>query len=585
MKRLAFLLVLFAGLFAGVAFGETNSLFVRDAVGVRSYPPPPRLAERAKLAPATELAAAAQVEPERIEAMRERNARGVEPAEIGFTRPLPDAITLRLGEGTAAKQTPSRSQRGVIAATERGSVVWSMMLHVAGAERLRLHLEQVRLPAEAVLWVYGPTDDVQGFGKELVDASGSLWAPSTVGDTVWLEIEVPAGAAAAFNIREVAELFFAIPGRVKADDVPSCLIDATCTASSTFSEIANTRRAIAHIEMPRGGGVVGICTGGLLNNTALDSTPYFLTANHCLSDQGTATTAEFYFDYQTSACNGSQSSFKKTVGSQLLATSANSDFTFLRLNGIPSGRVLLGWTNAPVTGGTKLFRVSHPAPGEDIYPQTFSSTIASDVVSICNSQGSPLSRPRFIYSTRFEGGVYGGSSGSPVMLANGQVVGQLLGGCPSGGANAQDGCDVRVNVVDGAFATTYPSISQWLSPGNGTQPTPCVENAAQVCLLGNRFGVKVAFNDGAAKTATAIKYTSDSGLFWFFDKANIEVLVKTIDACSFNQRFWVYSGGTTDLDVTITVTDTKTGQVKTYNNPRGTAFRTITDGGAFATCP
>ncbi|HEV7920802.1 MAG TPA: trypsin-like peptidase domain-containing protein, partial [Thermoanaerobaculia bacterium] len=412
-----------------------------------------------------------------------------------------------------------------------------------------------------------------------------LWAPSTVGDTVWLELEVPAGADASFHIREVAQLFFRLPGRVKADDVPSCLVDASCTSTSTFSEIANSRRGIAHIEMPKGGGLIGICTGGLLNNSAVDSTPYFLTANHCLSDQNTATTAEFYFDYQTASCNSPQSAFKKTVGSQLLATSANSDFTFLKLNGIPAGRVLLGWTTAAVTGGTKLFRISHPAPGEDIYPQTFSSTVATDSTAICNFQGSPLSRPRFLYSTRFEGGVYGGSSGSPVMLANGQVVGQLLGGCPSGGANAQDGCDVRVNVVDGAFATTYSSISQWLSPANGGQPPACVESATQVCLLGNRFGVRVAFNDGAAKTATAIKYTSDSGLFWFFDKANIEVLVKTIDACSFNQRFWVYSGGTTDLDVTITVTDSKTGQVKTYNNPRGTAFRTITDGGAFATCP
>lgn len=582
MKRAAFLLFLFAG----AAFGATsNSLFVRDAVGVRSYPPPPRLAERAKMTAATELAPAALVEAERIEGMRARNAAGVDPAEIGFTRPLPDPIAVRLGQATAAKQTPARSQRGMIAATERGTVVWSMMLHVAGAERLRLHLEKVTLPQDAVLWVYGPGDDVQGFGRELVDANGNLWAPSTVGDTVWLEIEVPAGAIAAFDIREVAELFFAIPGRVKADDVPSCLIDSTCTSTSTFSEISNVRRAVAHIEMPKGGGLVGICTGGLLNNTAQDSTPYFLTANHCLSDQNTATTAEFYFDFQTATCNSTQSTFKKTVGSQLLATSANSDFTFLKLNSIPSGRVLLGWTTAAVTGGTKLFRVSHPAPAEDIYPQSFSSTIATDSVAVCNFNGSPLSRPRFIYSTRFEGGVYGGSSGSPVTLANGQVVGQLLGGCPSGGANAADGCDVRVSTVDGAFATTYQSISQYLSPGNPTQPAACVASATQVCLLNNRFGVKVAFNDGAAKTATAIKYTSDSGLFWFFDQANIEVLVKMIDACSFNQRFWVYSGGTTDLDVTITVTDSKTGQVKTYNNPRGTAFKTITDGGAFATCP
>jgi V8-like Glu-specific endopeptidase len=581
MKRLAFV-VLF--LFAGAAFAA-NSVFVRDAVGVRSYPPPPRLAERAKLGPATELAPAALVEPERIEAMRDWNARGGEPAEIGFTRALPDIIAVRLGDGTAAKQTPMRSQRGAIAASDHGTVVWSTRVHVAGAERLRLHLEHVVLPAEAVLWVYGPTDDVQGFGPELIDSNGTLWAPSTVGDTVSLEVEVPAGAAASFVIREVAELFFALPGKVKADDVPSCLVDSTCTSTSTFAEIANARRAVAHIEMPKGGGLIGICTGGLLNNEAVDSTPYFLTANHCLSDQNTATTAEFFFDFQTPSCNNSSANFKKVIGAQLLASSNNSDFTFLKLNSIPAGRVLLGWTTAAVTGGTKLFRVSHPAPAQDIYPQQFSSTVASDSVAVCNFSGGVAARPRFVYSTRFEGGVYGGSSGSPVMLANGQVVGQLLGGCPSGGANAQDGCDSRVNVVDGAFATTYQSIKQWLSPGNPVQPAQCVENATQVCLVGNRFGVKVAFNDGTAKTATAIKYTADSGLFWFFDQANIEVLVKMINACSFNQRFWVYSGGTTDLEVTITVTDYKSGSVKTYTNTRGKPFSTITDGGAFATCP
>ncbi|HKO57057.1 MAG TPA: hypothetical protein VJ276_14365, partial [Thermoanaerobaculia bacterium] len=86
MKRFGFV-ALFV-LIAGAAMAE-NSLFVRDAVGVRSYPPPPRLAERAKLGPATELAPAMLVEPERIEAMRDRNARGAEPPEIGFTRALP----------------------------------------------------------------------------------------------------------------------------------------------------------------------------------------------------------------------------------------------------------------------------------------------------------------------------------------------------------------------------------------------------------------------------------------------------------------------------------------------------------------
>jgi hypothetical protein len=39
------------------------------------------------------------------------------------------------------------------------------------------------------------------------------------------------------------------------------------------------------------------------------------------------------------------------------------------------------------------------------------------------------------------------------------------------------------------------------------------------------------------------------------------------------------------VKVHLTVTDTRTGAVKTYDNPQGTAFRPIQDSGAFATCP
>ncbi|HSP34613.1 MAG TPA: hypothetical protein VLU46_09890, partial [Thermoanaerobaculia bacterium] len=68
------------------------------------------------------------------------------------------------------------------------------------------------------------------------------------------------------------------------------------------------------------------------------------------------------------------------------------------------------------------------------------------------------------------------------------------------------------------------------------------------------------------------------------DPSNIEALLKMIDACGLNAKFWVYSGGTTDQNVVITVVDTKTGTTKTYMNPKSTKFQTITDSGAFA-CP
>jgi len=58
-----------------------------------------------------------------------------------------------------------------------------------------------------------------------------------------------------------------------------------------------------------------------------------------------------------------------------------------------------------------------------------------------------------------------------------------------------------------------------------------------------------------------------------------------LNTCSFSNRFWVFAGGLTNVEVTMTVTDTRTGIPKVYMNPQGTPFRPIQDTEAFATCP
>ncbi|HZI67057.1 MAG TPA: hypothetical protein VFF17_10880 [Thermoanaerobaculia bacterium] len=79
--------------------------------------------------------------------------------------------------------------------------------------------------------------------------------------------------------------------------------------------------------------------------------------------------------------------------------------------------------------------------------------------------------------------------------------------------------------------------------------------------------------------------TNDSGYFSFFDASNVEILVKTLNGCGLNSRYWVFGAGLTDVEVTLRVTDTYSGVVKTYDNSRGTAFQPIQDTSAFATCP
>lgn len=116
---------------------------------------------------------------------------------------------------------------------------------------------------------------------------------------------------------------------------------------------------------------------------------------------------------------------------------------------------------------------------------------------------------------------------------------------------------------------------------------PCVPGGQTLCLADGRFQVEVDWrtNQGTSGQGNAIEETPDTGMFWFFDPANIELVVKVIDACSFAQRFWVFSGGLTNVEVEIIVTDTQTGQFNTYTNPLDTPFQPIQDTNAFATCP
>ncbi|HEX3553401.1 MAG TPA: hypothetical protein VIA62_09245 [Thermoanaerobaculia bacterium] len=64
--------------------------------------------------------------------------------------------------------------------------------------------------------------------------------------------------------------------------------------------------------------------------------------------------------------------------------------------------------------------------------------------------------------------------------------------------------------------------------------------------------------------------TTDTGAFWFFDAANLELMVKVLDGRPVNGKFWVFFGALSDVDYTINVTNTETGAVKTYHNPKGT---------------
>ncbi|MCB1037355.1 MAG: hypothetical protein KDD47_26225, partial [Acidobacteria bacterium] len=117
---------------------------------------------------------------------------------------------------------------------------------------------------------------------------------------------------------------------------------------------------------------------------------------------------------------------------------------------------------------------------------------------------------------------------------------------------------------------------------------PCMPDATTHCLNGGRFRVTAEWErpNGTDGDANAILASSDAGEFWFFNPNNTELLVKVLDGCGtqFNS-FWVFAAGLTNVDVTITVTDTESLETRVYENPLGTDFEPVLDTQAFATCP
>ena len=114
------------------------------------------------------------------------------------------------------------------------------------------------------------------------------------------------------------------------------------------------------------------------------------------------------------------------------------------------------------------------------------------------------------------------------------------------------------------------------------------DESTVLCLHDERFQVTVDWKtDSLDGPAQAVPFgTSDSGIFTFFDDDNWELLVKVLDGCGLNQRFWVFSAATTNVEYTLSVTDRLTGESTSYFNPANTVASAITDTDALRdACP
>jgi virginiamycin B lyase len=91
--------------------------------------------------------------------------------------------------------------------------------------------------------------------------------------------------------------------------------------------------------------------------------------------------------------------------------------------------------------------------------------------------------------------------------------------------------------------------------------------------LGDRFCAQVTWQSssqgGGPASGIAYPITLNTGAFWFLSSDNLEIVIKVLDGRGVNGHFWLFYGSMTDVEFTLTVTDTQTGTQKIYTNQQG----------------
>jgi hypothetical protein len=360
---------------------------------------------------------------------------------VGFGRSLNEPVILNRTNTPAFTWT----------VLPNGWRAWSLEVTSEGALGLRLGLESVNLPQGARLLVYDPANPnatATPITQQDITAQSNLWTETVFSQTAVLECQAPPEvdpSAISFSIAALSHLYRSPIYRPKST---GCEPEVAC-----YPAWMDDAEGVAEMDF-MDSGTEYICTGCLLNDTVPSTTiNYFLTANHCVGNQTVASTLQLFWFFEASTCHGPVpdiSSVPHTSGGATfldgIDNQSGSDFTLLRLHQSPPGGVTyLGWTTTLPSSET-LTCIQHPE--------------GLDKRISFGHKTDPGPGWEDFTGVRWSTGVTEpGSSGSPLLNANHQVIGQLYGGTSD--------CDHPSGVdIFGRFDLSYQMIQQWLDPGS-----------------------------------------------------------------------------------------------------------------------
>jgi V8-like Glu-specific endopeptidase len=320
-------------------------------------------------------------------------------------------------------------QQGIKSTVTDGTI-WRYSLTSDQAKSIQVIFSKYVVPAGATLFLYN--DDYSqitgAFTSDNMQDDSTFVLADFKGSSLTLEYFEPSNCSFA------GQLVIGRIGNAYADiDNLSAkssedYLNINCPQGKDYQDI---KHAVCKITFQLSDGSY-LCSGSLINNTNNDGTPYFLTANHCISDSATAQTVVAYFNYEVEGCNGNTLNPKSLTGAKLQTTGAESDYTLLKFNKTPPSNyrpVYAGW-NAEDKADKFYVGIHHP----EGYPKKLA--IDSDSIYSINAElnwdeGSPTPKNSHWGLQFTTSSTAGGSSGSPLFDKNKRIVGQLHGGSSS----------------------------------------------------------------------------------------------------------------------------------------------------------
>lgn len=416
-----------------------------------------------------------------------------------------------------------------------GSHLWRLRVGSDGALSLNLGFTEYFMPEGASLTILTSdgSEVIRPFDWRDNNHANQLWTPVLNADEIVIELRVPEKRIAETRLRlgQISSGF----RRFGVSDVPaeergtsgSCNVDVACPEGNPWADEIDAAGAYTV-------GGIDTCSGSMVNNTANDRTPYFLTANHCGLSTGNAASVVIYWNFQNSYCRvpgsgdsggaGDGSLAQFSSGTTFRAAFAASDFALVQVNTAPPqsfGVTFAGWSREglnPASGAC----IHHPQVAEKriSFYDTAGGSFAPSHGSSWGCSAPPGPGDNTHISVYWSLGVTEpGSSGSPLYDNNQRIIGQLHGGpssCSQTGVNRSD-CYGRVSRSWTGGGTAATRLSDWLDPlntgamvvdtlGPGMSVTPTTDTA-HLGLLGGPFSPNSVVYTLTNPTPTAINYS------------------------------------------------------------------------------